>query len=794
VRTHSKTTLDGLTTGDTLNSGRGVSSLEQSLREIDDVINTVRDQFVLDKEDSTLLRSDQFGSNTSLHIEENSPNHITQSPSMDYHQYHLSRMPPSYPSYTSASGFNQIDNNRDPRYMDSYGRSIPNPLPAIFRTGAVTSNIPMSSNSNRGQPFNYRPPPPPSYSTYDTPRNYNMNMMSSGYISDTNDVQRSSISLRPMAGSGSNSNIRRVGTTQPQPPQSYYTSSPATQYRTKIISSNDQSYHSDSECVGPGPRYTKISRQAIPNRRPSNVVLPIRSMTSKAYDEYVPPEPPRPQQPPFDLYRYQQEQQQRLEREQRERERQEQLQRQLYEQQQAAAAAQLRAQEQRRKSDTSIDHEIGAELLKSPIANKKRYADSSFFSTPFNTYPTIEEQKKMARKIASILEGGDPTQKGATKFEKQRQRAEKYTIEGEATTPTISTSNFRPLNPIQTNPSSFSNHQPPSYDPTNVPDCIKNSLDQAQYMNPLRYVGAPADFKQRHMQEHVTHTNVPPQAAMSIVNDLMNNRGKGAALFQKRKARSEKWVVDENNVKKSGYKPQTPSYLSETSKPWGQHAPASWSGDEGTYSGPSYTPTRPKFNPPPPETSSVSESILSPPPTQNVPRFGDFNAKPKGFGSWNAENIAPQTPRSASDSRKPANLNMEPSIREAGIAESHMRTASQPWSPTANSQSVLSPTQQQTDDFFTFPSSNVLSKWKNQEYSPWNQSYSQEQQQSQMPMTRDGVDQLRQRLTQQVPSTGNQSYQPHSSFNQRNEPSAAAYHPYSSSSQGSGQQYHFTDL
>lgn len=53
----------------------------------------------------------------------------------------------------------------------------------------------------------------------------------------------------------------------------------------------------------------------------------------------------------------------------------------------------------------------------------------------------------------------------------------------------------------------------------------------------------------------MTHTNVPPQAAMSLVADLNSNRGKGAAIFQKRKARSEKWVVDENNVKKSNYKP-----------------------------------------------------------------------------------------------------------------------------------------------------------------------------------------------------------------------------------------------
>jgi hypothetical protein len=131
---------------------------------------------------------------------------------------------------------------------------------------------------------------------------------------------------------------------------------------------------------------------------------------------------------------------------------------------------------------------------------EKRYADSSFFNTSFNTYPTIEEQKKLARKIASILQGGDPSQKGATKFEKQRQRAEKYAIEVEPTTPATSTSNYRPLRPLQTNDSSYSNHQQPQYDLSNVPDCIKHSLNEAQHTNPLRYVGAPEEFKQMHMQ------------------------------------------------------------------------------------------------------------------------------------------------------------------------------------------------------------------------------------------------------------------------------------------------------
>lgn len=102
----------------------------------------------------------------------------------------------------------------------------------------------------------------------------------------------------------------------------------------------------------------------------------------------------------------------------------------------------------------------------------------------------------MARKIATILESGDPTQKGSSKFEKQRERADKYTIESDAT-------NYRPLRPLQTesvSSSSYTSHQQSYYNAPNVPTCIKHSLDEAQYINPLRYVGAPEEFKQIHMQ------------------------------------------------------------------------------------------------------------------------------------------------------------------------------------------------------------------------------------------------------------------------------------------------------
>lgn len=265
------------------------------------------------------------------------------------------------------------------------------------------------------------------------------------------------------------------------------------------------------------------------------------------------------------------------------------------------------------------------------------------------------------------------------------------------------------------------------------------------------------------------------------------------------------------------------SLLQPTTKPWGRHAPASWSGDESPYSGPSYSPVKPKFNPPPPST--VPEPVFSPAPTQNVTKYGDFNAKPKGFGSWNAEskwsvfdqrrslhvcrlNVASKSPRTSVDLRKPLNLQMGPGIRQGqrfslwidqdvlssrsvGMAESYGKPASQPWSPSSNNQAMFSPTQPPTNDYFNYPSDNILSKWKNQDYTPWNQQTNQEQHQTQIPMTREGVDTLRQRLTQQNPSQLDQQYKQYATaYNQR--PGNNMYSP--SQGPSASTQKHFTDL
>lgn len=322
---------------------------------------------------TTSSRGFRLDSSSSIDTRENSPVRLTQrlTPQprqMDYHQYTSSRTTPTYPAYTSTSGtnyFNTINTTHsDQYYTDSYGRSTINPATPLFRTATITTNSPPTPIATaRVKPSSYRPST--INGTYDTPRSY-QSTLASGYVSDTNDLRRSSISLRPLNASGTTSSLRQ--TTYQQP---YATSSNTATYNTQYSAGSDQNYFSDSEYVSSGPRYYKIARQFNTSRRPSNIVLPIRSVTSKAYDQYIPPEIPTPQQQIFDVYRQQQEQ--------RERERQEHLQRQLYQQQQQQQQQQKQQKATTARfnppprlnlpSETNINHEIGAELFKSPIAN-----------------------------------------------------------------------------------------------------------------------------------------------------------------------------------------------------------------------------------------------------------------------------------------------------------------------------------------------------------------------------------------------------------------------------------------
>ena len=88
----------------------------------------------------------------------------------------------------------------------------------------------------------------------------------------------------------------------------------------------------------------------------------------------------------------------------------------------------------------------------------------------------------------------------------------------------------------------------------NLPDIIRKSIALAERIDPVRQVYATDEFKKNHYTKHTTHTEADPQAAISLAAALqIGVQSRGAQIFQKRKAKSEKWVVDEQTVTKPAF-------------------------------------------------------------------------------------------------------------------------------------------------------------------------------------------------------------------------------------------------
>ncbi|KAK2176807.1 hypothetical protein NP493_639g02005 [Ridgeia piscesae] len=230
----------------------------------------------------------------------------------------------------------------------------------------------------------------------------------------------------------------------------------------------------------------------------------------------------------------------------------------------------------------------------SPFGRKKKiFADSSFYDDPEHKYPTIEEQIKMARKVAlSLMSPANVTARGHKMFIKRRQKSQKWTTDEfghlQDTAPEYFTFeaeseeeekyyNPNPWRPVHTwqPPSHMSPqvvHQHPHARPTSLvkpaPPPQQPSFVPAPPPPPPVPSGtgtwkpSPADFvdlnkrimtqeeseKMRMYSQKTSHTAVSPQACFSLARDLHNMKGKGGKLFAKRRARVDKWVVDESSV------------------------------------------------------------------------------------------------------------------------------------------------------------------------------------------------------------------------------------------------------
>jgi len=209
-----------------------------------------------------------------------------------------------------------------------------------------------------------------------------------------------------------------------------------------------------------------------------------------------------------------------------------------------------------------------------PSRNRKMYASSSFYGPH---HPTVEEQVDLARRIShSLSDISNRQSKGQSMYVNRKKRSVKWVHEGEGKGQFPSSpfgSDFQTVNNTMTSEEMSSSTK-------SVLKLVMDPRGQIQDLNSLQKQG------------YNIEPCLSPEACFDIVRDLNAPKGKGAELFAKRRKKSEKWVVDENNVKTSSYFSESNSFNYTGTNQQGTSYKA--------YQPPTIQPTTPSTKVPPP--------------------------------------------------------------------------------------------------------------------------------------------------------------------------------------------------
>lgn len=182
----------------------------------------------------------------------------------------------------------------------------------------------------------------------------------------------------------------------------------------------------------------------------------------------------------------------------------------------------------------SSEDEMGSTSLLT--RRKKMFSSSSFYEEPHSIYPTVEEQVELARKIAgSLSNDNNKKSRGANMFFKRVKRSHTWIHEGPDPYSDGGTTDTD-LEPTTPDPGSG-----PFIKVSSGPPKLKLILDPRQLQDYVKLKSSGSN--------PVEHTAISPDICMDLVRDLNSPRGKGAALFAKRKQKALDWVVDGEKVK-----------------------------------------------------------------------------------------------------------------------------------------------------------------------------------------------------------------------------------------------------
>jgi uncharacterized membrane protein (UPF0136 family) len=196
---------------------------------------------------------------------------------------------------------------------------------------------------------------------------------------------------------------------------------------------------------------------------------------------------------------------------------------------------------------------------------KKVYADSAFYDDPEHKYPTIEEQIKMARKVALSLESpANQLARGHKMFMKRKQKAYKWVAaqDGQpAGFQEIPEHEEHEVEEKYYNPDPWQiRPRPHTWQPSGGPPMLPQvspPQPAASFAPPPPAPPVPdLSWKQPAYK-------LPPGMSFRLAEDLHGMKGKGAKLFAKRKAKAEQWVVQSDDTVDTGPRRTDPAFLSK---------------------------------------------------------------------------------------------------------------------------------------------------------------------------------------------------------------------------------------
>ncbi|XP_061181934.1 uncharacterized protein LOC133190365 isoform X2 [Saccostrea echinata] len=201
---------------------------------------------------------------------------------------------------------------------------------------------------------------------------------------------------------------------------------------------------------------------------------------------------------------------------------------------------------------------------------KKIFSDSAFYDDPTAHYPTVEEQVDLCKKIAkSLTSAANRRARGARMFAKRKRKSSKWIHDGVLYHGSSSAGDVADLRDLDSELSESEGGNKPLFQFR-----IPNLASRVNYNDDHKMSLSKDEFERLRLSSNkVDHSSVSPTQCQSLVADLQSTRNRGAKLFQKRAARSEKWVIDESNAQKPAPQPRLNEILTVTSpkpavSPW----------------------------------------------------------------------------------------------------------------------------------------------------------------------------------------------------------------------------------